>query len=179
MVTRWTVTVDQEVVGSNPIHDIIKFLSCTRSSGLLSPFSKMSTGFWWQGSSTALGLKIWIYVPCWFAVVSHCTGSWVENDTPPARHKQYTHGHRICPPRRTTLLWLHGLCTPCRARCEKQKKSHVITWARIRQVLTPWEVVQLPTSLPDCHRLLDYKPSTAGEYTPGLDPRVSRAGYNL
>ena len=40
----------------------------------------------------------------------------------------------------TTLLLLHGLCTPCRARCEKQKKSHVITLARIRQVLTPREV---------------------------------------
>ena len=61
----------------------------------------------------------------------------------------------IAIPHCTTLLRLHGLCTPCSALCEKQQKSHVITWARIRRVLTPRKIEQLPTSLPDCHRLTD------------------------
>ena len=51
-----------------------------------------------------------------------------------------THGHRICPPHRTTLLWLHGLWTICMARCNKQHKSSVITLARIHKVLNPREV---------------------------------------
>ena len=118
---------------------------------LLSPFRKISTSFRWPGSSTEMGLKIRFYKLRWLAVVSDCTGARVENDTRPARHKQYTHGYCTCPPHHTTFLWLHGLCTPCRVCCEKQHKSPMITWARIRQVLTRREVEWLPTSLPDCH----------------------------
>ena len=43
-------------------------------------------------------------------------------------HKQFTHGHRICQPHRNLHLLVHGLWTPCRAPCEKQQKSHVITY---------------------------------------------------
>ena len=35
----------------------------------------------------------------------------------------------------------------------RSSKNHVITWARIRQVLTLREVEKLPTSLPDSHWL--------------------------
>ena len=104
----------------------IKFPSCARSPDLLIPFGKkkdwLSVG---RVLHIELELKIRVYVLCWLAVVSDCIGTLVKNDTRPARHKQYTHGHRICLPHRTTLLWLHGLCMPCRARCEKQQK---ITW---------------------------------------------------
>ena len=41
------------------------------------------------------GLKIRIYVLRWLAMVSDCIGARVKNDTRPARHKQYTHGHRV------------------------------------------------------------------------------------
>ena len=82
----------------------IKFLSCAHSPGLLCQFGKMSTDFGSRVSSTELELKIRVYVLRSLAVVSDCTGALVENDTRPARHKQYTHGHRICPPHRTTLL---------------------------------------------------------------------------
>ena len=139
VVTR--CTVDQEVVGSNPTHGG-NLISVVRSlSGFTQPirYNEYRLSVAWV-LHIELGLKIWVYVLRWLAVVSDCTGVRVENDTRPARHKQYTHEHRIYSPYRTTLLWLHGLCKPCRARCEKQHKSHLITWARIRQVLTPREV---------------------------------------
>ena len=37
-----------------------------------------------------------------------------------------------------------GEYTPCRARCDNQQKPPAITWAIIREVLTPREVEELP-----------------------------------
>ena len=76
---------------------------------------------------------------------------------------------------------------PCRARCDNQQpaisdnqqQSPVITWARIRQVLTPREVKYFLTSLPVYQRLTGQTLLIAGEYTPGFDPRFSLAGYKL
>lgn len=49
-------------------------LSCACSPGLLGPFGKMRTGFWWPGIlQIELGLKMQIY--CWLTVVSDCTGT--------------------------------------------------------------------------------------------------------
>ena len=103
-----------------------------------------SVGPYWPaftGHQIELGLKMRVYVICRLAVVSDCTGARVENETRPSRHKQYTHGQRICPSHRTTLPWLHGLCTPCRARCEKQQISHAITWDRILQHSTRSRII--------------------------------------
>ena len=140
MITRWTV--DQEIVGfeSHP-RQKLNFCRAARFPDLLNPFGKMSTGFQWQGSCT----YGFIYLRR-LAVVSDFTVARFENDTRPDRHKQpYTGnvGHRICPPSPTsphhTPVTTRAMYA-CRARCEKQQKSHVITWARIRQVLTPREV---------------------------------------
>ena len=80
----------------------------------------MSFADWlWSVLAPALGLN-------------YCTGAWLENDTRRVRHKQYTHGHCICPPHCTTHLWLEKLHTPCVVRCENQQKSRVITSATIR-----------------------------------------------
>ena len=154
VVTRWTV--DQDVVCSNPTHcRNLKLLSCARFPGYSAIFGKMRTDFRWPLSYTESGLKIRVYILRLLTVVSDCTGARIENDTRPARNKQCTHRHRIYPSHRTTNLLLYGLCTPSMVCCEKQQKSFVITLVRIRQVLTPQEMEQLPTSLSDRHRLTD------------------------
>ena len=73
------------------------------------------------------------------AVVSDCTRSQVENDARPARRKQYTH---------TGIAYAHLTATHSREYMgyvrhvgeAASSKKHVITWARICQVLTPREV---------------------------------------
>ena len=54
----------------------------------------------------------------WLAMVSHCTGAWVENDTRRARRNQYTHELRIS-------LCKNAYTTPS-----------VSTWARIAMCIT-------------------------------------------
>ena len=88
-------------------------------------------------------------------------------------HTRIVYAHLTAP---HTCDYMGYVRTQCRARCEKQQKSLVIAWARICHVLTP-QVEYLPTCLPDCHHLIHKTPSTAVEYTPGLDLRVSRAEY--
>ena len=62
------------------------------------------------------------------AVVSDFTDARIKNNTRRARHKQYTHRHHICARhlQHKSVTTIHGLRTPCRARCEKQQKSPVI-----------------------------------------------------
>ena len=89
MVRHWIV--DHEIVCSNPTHGRNLFMSCARSAGLLSPFGKMCTSFQWPVSSAwtwnlKYGSKC-VYVLCWFAVFSDCTGLRVENNTRRAGHK--------------------------------------------------------------------------------------------
>ena len=102
-VTRWTV--DQEVVGSNPTH-CRNLVSVVRSlSGFTQPIRENEYQLSVAGVlHIELGLKIRVYVLRCLVVVSECTGAWVENDTRPARHKQYIHGNRICATHRTTIL---------------------------------------------------------------------------
>ena len=66
--------------------------------------------------------------------------------------------------------------SPCRARCVKQQKSHVgLEYAKF-SLHEKWVIVHILIGLASPNGL---KPLTAGEYTPGLDSRVSRAGYKL
>ena len=65
-----------------------------------------------------------VSVLCWLALVSEYTAGWVETilnvlDTN-STHTNIAYAHLTC----TLYLWLPGLCTPCRARCEKQHKNH-------------------------------------------------------
>ena len=122
VVTRWTV--NQEVMGLNPTHGGNLIYVVRSLSGFSQPIPQNEYRLSVVGVfHIELGLKIRVYVLRWLSVVSDCTGARVENDTRHARNKQYTYGHCICPPHHTTLLWLHGICTQWRARCEKQHKS--------------------------------------------------------
>ena len=98
VVTCWTV--NQEVVGSNQTYGRNSNFCCALTLQVYSAHPVK-----WVVASTQLGLKIRVYFLRWLAVVSDCTCTRVENDT---LHKQYTHGHRICPSRHNTHLWLHG-----------------------------------------------------------------------
>ena len=101
-----------------------KYLSCARSPVWLSPFGWNENRISVAGVlHIELGLTIRVYGLRKWTVVSDCTGARVENDIQPARHKQYTNRHRICPSHRTTLLWLHSLCTPCRHAARSSKNN--------------------------------------------------------
>ena len=90
-----------------------------------------------------LGLKIGVYVLRWLAVVSDSTGARVENDTRPAWHKQYTNNKQGITYAHLTASHscdCMGYVRHVGHAARNSKKSDVITWARIRQVLTPREV---------------------------------------
>ena len=146
-------TVDQEVVGSNITHGG-NLTSVVRSLSGFSKFIKWIAAFdgrsfpqSWDLKYGSMSFADWLW-----SVIAPALGLQTIPDPldrnrihtgiayAHLRHKQNTHGYRTCPPHRTTLLWQHWLWTQCRARCEKQQKSHVITWAKISQVPLSREV---------------------------------------
>ena len=72
------------------------------SADLPSTFGQMGIGFRQLGVlRIELGLKMRVCVFRRLTVARDCTGTPVENDIN-VLEKQYTYGHRICPPHRTT-----------------------------------------------------------------------------
>ena len=96
----WSV---KTVLGIIPAND----LYFTRSTYALLTASNLSTGFF-----TFL-------IECWSIAMGRLHPNLLDTNS--------THRHRLCPHHRAALLSLHGLCTSCRPRCEKQQKSYVIT----------------------------------------------------
>ena len=113
-----------------------------------------------------LGLKIRVYVLRWLTVVSDCIGALVENDTRPARHKQYTHrgiayAHLTAPHSCDYMGYIRHV-----GHAAWSRKGHLwlleLEYAKF-SLYEKWN--NCPHPLPDCHRLMDWTPSTAGEYT--------------
>ena len=106
----WIFSINQKFLGPNLTHSKNLFLSCSR---LLTRFRQSIQNEFCLSVVEIFpqyGLKIWIYVIWWLAVVSDWIGTWVENYTKCAKQTVHTWAlHKLTHIHRSYHMWIQGL----------------------------------------------------------------------
>ena len=115
-------------------------------------------------------LSIWTLIIKWFGIIA-----WTQIMERRQFRGNNLSGYRFeSHPRQKFITWsMYAMLSTRR----EATQSLMITLARTRQDLTSREVG--PTSLHGSHGRMNETWATTWEYTPGLDPWVSWAGYKL